>query len=219
MVALLALLGACSNKPKEVEPTALQGFERDYRVSREWHRYSGFGSLRTPLRLEPALSEQFVYIADLTGRLRALQRDNGRTVWRHSTELRISTGVRGGYGRLLVGTRDGEAVALSDKDGSELWRTQLSGELLSRPATDGEVAIFQSQDGRVVALNAADGAVLWSFEVTVPVLSLRGLQVHADESPTSPVLFALEDVTARIDIWASLWQQRFSHTSLLTPWV
>ena len=175
MVAVLALLGACSNKPKEVEPTALQGFERDYRVSREWHRYSGFGSLRTPLRLEPALSEQFVYIADLTGRLRALQRDNGRTVWRHSTELRISTGVRGGYGRLLVGTRDGEAVALSDKDGSELWRTQLSGELLSRPATDGEVAIFQSQDGRVVALNAADGAVLWSFEVTVPVLSLRGL--------------------------------------------
>lgn len=175
MVVLLVLLGACSSKPKEVEPTALESFEHQYRVDREWHRYSGLGSQRNPLRLEPALSEQHVYIADLTGQVRALRRDSGRTVWRQSTDLRISTGVRSGYGRLLVGTRDGDAVALSEEDGRELWRTQLSGELLSRPATDGAVAIFQSQDGRVVALDAADGAVLWSFEVTVPVLSLRGL--------------------------------------------
>ncbi|MCC1497298.1 outer membrane protein assembly factor BamB [Alcanivorax sp. 1008] len=175
IVAPLVLLGACSSKPKEVEPTALTSFEREYRVDREWHRYSGLGSLRKPLRLEPALSEQYLYLGDMSGRVRALQRSSGRTVWLQNTELRISTGVRGGYGRLLLGTRDGEAVALSADDGSELWRTQLSGELLSRPATDGEVAIFQSQDGRVVALNAADGAVLWSFEVTVPVLTLRGL--------------------------------------------
>ncbi|MEE4250120.1 MAG: PQQ-binding-like beta-propeller repeat protein, partial [Alcanivoracaceae bacterium] len=175
ILALLVLLGACSSKPREIEPTALQGFEREYRVGREWHRYMGLGAQRKPLRLEPALSEQHVYVGDLNGRVRALRRDNGRNVWRQNTELRVSTGVRGGYGRLLFGTRDGEAVALSSEDGSELWRTQLSGELLSRPATDGDVAVFQSQDGRVVALNAADGSVLWSFEVSVPVLSLRGL--------------------------------------------
>jgi outer membrane protein assembly factor BamB len=174
ILTLLVSLAACGNKPKEVEPTALASFDREYRVDRLWHRYSGFGAQRKPLRLEPAASEAHLYIADLTGRVRALKRDSGRTAWRQNTGLRVATGIRGGYGRLLFGTRDGEAVALSADDGSELWRSQLSGELLSRPATDGEVAIFQSQDGRVVALNVTDGSVLWSFEVTVPVLSLRG---------------------------------------------
>lgn len=175
MVALCALLLACSSKPKEVEPTKLTGFERQHKVDQQWRRFSGLGSLRKPLRLEPALTEQHVFTADLLGRVRALKRSNGRSEWRQKTGLRVSTGIRAGYGRLLFGTRDGEAVALSSEDGSELWRTQLSGELLSRPATDGDVVIFQSQDGRVVALSAADGSLLWSFDISVPVLSLRGL--------------------------------------------
>jgi outer membrane protein assembly factor BamB len=174
-LALCALLAACSNKPKEIEPTPLRGFEREYRVDRDWHRYVGFGSLRRPLQLQPAVAERELFVVDLTGRVRALDRVSGNTLWRQRTGVRISTGVRSGYGRLLFGTRDGEAVALSAADGSELWRTQLSGELLSRPATDGDVVIFQSQDGRIVALGAKDGSLRWSFEVTVPVLSLRGL--------------------------------------------
>ena len=62
----------------------------------------------------------------------------------------------------------------------------------------------QEKSGRFIVLDRLEG----EMQGAQPVLSLRGLQVHADENPTSPVLFALEDVTARIDIWASLWQQR-----------
>jgi outer membrane protein assembly factor BamB len=167
-------LTACSNKPREIKPTPLTGFEREYQVNRDWHRYVGFASMRKSLRLEPAVTQQHVYVGDLTGRVRALNRENGRTLWRQRTDLRISTGIRAGYGKLLFGTRDGQAVALSAEDGTELWRTQLSGELLSRPATDGDSVIFQSQDGRIVALNAEDGVLRWSYDVTVPVLTLRG---------------------------------------------
>jgi uncharacterized protein (TIGR02099 family) len=62
----------------------------------------------------------------------------------------------------------------------------------------------QEKSGRFIVLDRLEG----EMQGAQPVLSLRGLQVHADENPTSPVLFALEDVTARIDIWASLWQRR-----------
>ncbi|MEH6565648.1 MAG: YhdP family protein [Halopseudomonas sp.] len=41
-----------------------------------------------------------------------------------------------------------------------------------------------------------------------PVFRLRGLQVHADTDPASPTLFALDNVTARLDLWRSLWKQR-----------
>lgn len=62
----------------------------------------------------------------------------------------------------------------------------------------------QEKTGRYILLDSLAG----EMQGANPVLSLRGLQVHADASPDSPVLFALEDVTARIDIWSSLWQQR-----------
>jgi outer membrane protein assembly factor BamB len=174
LLVLVALLAACSNKPKEIEPTPLMRFDAEFRVERDWHRHVGFGTLRRPLQLNPAATESFLYVVDLEGRVRALDRRSGRTVWRQRTGLRISTGVQAGYGRLLFGTRDGEAVALSSEDGRELWRTRLSGELLSRPATDGERVIFQSQDGRVVSLSLETGEPQWSFEAPVPVLSMRG---------------------------------------------
>lgn len=62
----------------------------------------------------------------------------------------------------------------------------------------------QEKTGRFILLDGLEG----EMQGAQPVLSLRGLQVHADDSPVSPVLFALEDVTARIDIWSSLWQRR-----------
>ncbi|MCK5873462.1 MAG: outer membrane protein assembly factor BamB [Alcanivoracaceae bacterium] len=213
-LALCALLAACSSKPREVEPTPLKGFERGYSVSRDWHRYIGFGSMRRPLQLLPAVTEREVFVVDLYGQVRALDRKSGDTLWRQRTGVRISTGVRAGYGRLLFGSRDGEAVALSAEDGTELWRTQLSGELLSRPATDGDLAIFQSQDGRIVALNAEDGSQRWSFQVSVPVLSLRGLgeplidstRVYAGTA--SGRVVALELITG-----LPLWERRVAEPS------
>lgn len=175
LVLLLAgVLSACSNKPVEIEPTPLARFERQLDVKLVWRRYSGHGRGDMPLRLTPAITEQALYIADSRGKVRAIRRDNRRTIWHRRTGLRIASGLAAGYGTVLLGTRDGEALALSSEDGSQRWQASLSSEVLSRPVTDGERAIFQTQDGRVVALSLADGRVLWRYEEVEPVLSLRG---------------------------------------------
>ncbi|MFO7704679.1 MAG: hypothetical protein R6V43_06030, partial [Halopseudomonas sp.] len=62
----------------------------------------------------------------------------------------------------------------------------------------------QEKTGRAILLDQLEG----EMQGAQPVLKLRGLQVHADGNPASPVLFALEDVIARVDIWSSLWQRR-----------
>lgn len=173
LLCLVALL-ACSSKPQEVEPTPLQRFERQLDVKLVWRRYSGHGSGDMPLRLTPAITEQALYVADSRGKVRAIRRDNRRTIWHRRTGLRIASAVAAGYGVVLFGTRDGEALALSSEDGSLRWQVALSSEVLARPATDGERAIFQTQDGRVVALSIDDGRLLWSYEEVEPILSLRG---------------------------------------------
>lgn len=63
---------------------------------------------------------------------------------------------------------------------------------------------IQEKSGRYILLDQLEG----QMQGAQPVLKLHGLQVHADASPHSPVLFALEDVTARVNVWSSLWQRR-----------
>jgi len=41
-----------------------------------------------------------------------------------------------------------------------------------------------------------------------PVFLLRGLRVQATQDPDSPVLFELDNVTARLDLFASLWRRK-----------
>ena len=83
-------------------------------------------------------------------------------------------GIGAGYGYLIVGTRDGDAVALDAVSGEEKWRVRLSSEVLAAPAISADKVVFQTLDGRVVALNPDTGDQLWSYEEVVPILTLRG---------------------------------------------
>lgn len=74
------------------------------------------------------------------------------------------------------------------------------------------VADYQSEllakaeelSGRHIELRSLSG----QMQGSQPVLTLRGLRVHENAEPDSPVLFDLDDVTARIDVWRSLWMRR-----------
>src|SRR5690606_14031402 len=101
-------------------------------------------------------------------------RDTGKRQWKVKTGFRISGGLYAGYDKVLFGTRDGQAVALSATDGSLLWHVPLSSEILSVPASDGNRAVFQTQDGQITALDLSSGKVVWNYTVTVPSLILRG---------------------------------------------
>ena len=58
--------------------------------------------------------------------------------------------------------------------------------------------------GRHIELQRLQG----QMQGSQPVLLLHGLKVHADADPQSPRLFDLQHVTARLDLFASLWQRQ-----------
>lgn len=66
------------------------------------------------------------------------------------------------------------------------------------------VAKAESLSGRHIELRSLSG----QMQGSQPVLTLRGLRVHENADPDSPVLFDLDDVTARLDVWRSLWLRR-----------
>jgi len=73
-----------------------------------------------------------------------------------------------------VASLDGDVFALAAKDGHEIWRQDLSGELLSQPAISDREIVYHTGDGRLVCLDRATGQNLWVFRETPPSLTLRG---------------------------------------------
>lgn len=171
---LVALLQACSGAPPDaVEPTPLASFEKAFDVDRLWRRDAGFGNLRGSLMLPPVVTDRFVYTVDIRGRLQCIERKSGKKQWRRDLDLRVG-GMNVGYGMIVLGTRDGDALALDADSGEEKWRARLSSEVLAAPALSADKVLVQTIDGRLHALELDTGASRWTYEETVPVLTLRG---------------------------------------------
>lgn len=66
------------------------------------------------------------------------------------------------------------------------------------------VAQVEELTGRHIELRSLQG----QMQGAQPVLTLRGLRVHESLQPDSEVLFDLDDVTARLNVWRSLWLRR-----------
>lgn len=66
------------------------------------------------------------------------------------------------------------------------------------------VAWVEQQTGRAIDLQSLQG----QMQGAQPVFTLRGLRVHEGPDRDSPVLLDLAHVTARVDVFASLWQRQ-----------
>lgn len=206
IAAAALLLGGCSafsflpwvdgksasarKKAEADKPAQLADFAAEVALVPRWSAKAGRGLGRKYLRLTPAIVADRIIAADGYGRISALDRFTGRTLWsaaigesddapfyafwdRRDASF-VTGGVGAGGGRIVVGTTRGDVVALDAGDGRELWRAAVSSEVLARPAASGDLVVAQTADGRLAALEAADGTPRWSFDTQVPLLTLRG---------------------------------------------
>lgn len=176
-LALVFALAACSsNKEKEeLEPLALQDLQGNVEVDSLWSRGIGAGQGKTYLSLQPAVADGVVYAASADGEVAAYRLTSGERLWEAELEeVSLTGGVGVGGELVLLGSSEGQVIALSSADGSERWRAQVSGEILSAPQSDGQTVVVQSFDGRVVGLDPASGAQRWIYDSSMPLLVLRG---------------------------------------------
>lgn len=230
LAALLVLPGCGSlvgEKEEVVDPPAeLVEFQQSLEIDRLWDRNTGGGTNKQYLTLSPVVSGERVFIADTNRKLLSLDAGTGRNLW--SYQLRF--GDRGwfndddqvyitggpGYGEqtLLIGTSKGDVVAIDAETGKERWVAKVTSEILSPPQIANNVVVVRTLDGRVYGLDAASGRRLWSYDRTVPALTLRGNSAPVIEGGVVIVgfdgghLVALELTSGR-QIWeASISQPR-----------
>ncbi|HTF98824.1 MAG TPA: outer membrane protein assembly factor BamB [Cellvibrio sp.] len=189
-------MSGCSwfSKKTGNEPMELVDFEETIDLDKVWKRGIGEGQNEGFSRLTPAMDGEAIYAVDYEGLLVAINAKTGKKLWkkkinRPKTGLwgwmksfvtaadpnyQIVGGIAAENGLLLVATYAGEVMALSVSDGSELWKTQVAGEIVSAPRTNGTVVAAQTVNGKLIAFDAKTGAQLWFYDNPPPVLTLRG---------------------------------------------
>ncbi len=120
----------------------------------------------------PALDTTSVHAVGGAGQVTRFDIRGGKQLARIDTKNRLSGGV-GSDGRLiLVGTARGEVLAF-DPDGKQLWKAQLSSEVLSAPQVDQGVVVVRSGDGRIYGFDVANGQRKWIYQRALPALTVR----------------------------------------------
>jgi outer membrane protein assembly factor BamB len=167
-LAALVVLAGCGGSDA-VKPSPLPEFKPSAQARVAWRASVG-GSKRYVFY--PALRSGAIYAAAQDGTVAGFDAANGKQAWRARSDEQLSGGVGADTDLVLVAGVKGAVIAYS-LDGKELWRSQVSSEVLSVPRAVGELVIVRAGDGRIFGLDAASGQRKWEYQATLPPLLLR----------------------------------------------
>ncbi|MAX49700.1 MAG: outer membrane protein assembly factor BamB [Gammaproteobacteria bacterium] len=184
----IVILSSCSTfeglrfwKSDEVdpdEPKKLLSFNAQNNLNIDWDiSFNGVNEIGS---FEPGFSSENLFFADSEGTLVSINTSNGEKNWEKQLNF-LSSGVASGFGIIVVSDIDGNVIALSQDDGSEIWSKNVKGEVLSKAAIDPKTVIVKTGSGELIGLNKSSGEIVWSYRSKLPSLTIRG--------SSSPVLF------------------------------
>ncbi len=162
-----ALLVGC--RGKGVKPSPLPDFEPRHDVRIAWRASAGISKRYI---FSPVYAGNAVCAAGYAGRLSCFDSRNGRRIWTSTAGVAFSGGVGIGENMILVGSTKGEVLAFGT-DGTLLWRSQLTSEILSAPVGSGSTVIVRTGDSKIFGLDARDGRQIWQYQAPEQPLTLR----------------------------------------------
>ncbi len=114
----------------------------------------------------PAIDGGVVYLADMDGKLSALNLADGKELWHHQIEgggYIASPAVRGEL--VYIGDIDGKFYAFDRKSGQPRWTYSADAQIDSGANFWKDNVLFGSQDANLYCLNAATGKEVWKFAI------------------------------------------------------
>ena len=112
----------------------------------------------------PAVSDGRVFVADVMGKVTAIDLKNGVELWNKDfgTGFVASPAVQDKV--LVIGDFDGNLYALNVADGSLKWKKTTNGEINGAAAFYKDKVLAASQDGNLYCYRIDDGTLEWTYE-------------------------------------------------------
>ena len=138
----LALLAGCASKGEPAfTPKELRSFDETSSLDSVWGRRvgDGFGPARYPIA--PSREGDTVFAADTNGLVAAFNANSGEREWEVELDTPISSALNAIAGQVYLGTRNGEVIALDQRDGSVAWRSRVTSEVLAAPQANQQLLL------------------------------------------------------------------------------
>ncbi|QSX34841.1 outer membrane protein assembly factor BamB [Shewanella avicenniae] len=183
----VGVLSGCASNDEEIVVNELPDIQQTIDPQVVWSDSVGDGVGDYFSRLHPEVRYGKVFVASRDGTVTAFDQQTGAEVWsvdfddlfgdsdlKETQGARIAGGVYAAQNKVFVGDESGLFVALNAADGALVWKTKASGEVLSTPVAAEDMIVVNSGKGVLDAFDIDTGEKKWSYESTMPSLTLRG---------------------------------------------
>ena len=169
------LITACGDDDNSEPPAELTEFNRTHYLALEWSVSTDDSIDQQYLFIEPLLLKDRIVTAGRNGTLNAYDLEDGDELAEIELDIPLSGGVGGTEDIWLVGSRNGELIAVSSKSNEILWRTPVPSEILARPVVyNKNMVLVRTADGQILGVDIETGKINWNYSKTIPALTLRG---------------------------------------------
>ena len=163
---------SCQSDTKDEEtPSELRDLKSTISIEKIWSKkvLSNF-----PMgKVDIVFNQENIFLFSEEGDVSALNL-SGKEVWTNTFDEQISSGLGYGFKSLFFATENGKIVSIDAESGNKFWESNVGGEVLSSPSTNGVIVAVQTSNGKITALDFNDGSFEWEYQSTVSPLSLRG---------------------------------------------
>jgi outer membrane protein assembly factor BamB len=171
-LAILITLSGCNSAPTDPEAnqelaaqvssdshSATQTSDQPSQPTIRWE-YTGDEAFEST----PAIADGRVIIADVMGKIYAIDRDTGQEIWKvdYDTGFLAAAVIKGDS--VFLGDVEGFLYCLSAADGKERWRAETDGEISGTAALHKDNVLIASQDGKLYCFKQNDGLPVWQYQ-------------------------------------------------------
>lgn len=147
-------------------------------------------------------------------RLRKAMAKQAKKAAKEKQDWQFSGGPGAGDGLVVVGTLEGEVVALDAATGTEKWHAKVPNEVIAAPVIGQGLVLIKANDGGVTAFDAATGERKWFWNHEMPALTVRG---NAPVTLAPGVVFSPNDdgtlAALNLGNGAQVWSQTVADAS------
>ena len=137
---------------KSIQPVEASG-------EQYWSHFSG-----DTVETSPAVQKSFIYYADDSGTVTALNKSSQIRIWEFSTEAAIKSSPTVVDKLLVVGSRDGAVYGINTDTGEKQWQVDTGEAVDSSPTVVDSTVYVGSDDENLYAIDAATGEQRWVFK-------------------------------------------------------
>ena len=152
----------------------------------------------------PASNENIIVLGCDDGNVYAVGIENGKLLWRSTTNCSITASPSINNGKVFVGSHDGSFYAFDLQTGKQIWMKPLGSKIYSSQSVSSQFVYIGTAGGFVYCLDGETGTTVWQTQTNsvinaTPVLSGNVLYVGC----TDKILYAFDAMTGNI-----LWQYK-----------